>query len=651
MSGANITTDVVTTSPAAPSAPISASGTITRELGAILSDSYNLQGLGALLDGSSGDQTTIQSIYDDLPNGAVVFIPATSNWGGSIPTPSPTKMLTWNLMGGFPNIYGEFIGDGDLSLGYRNGSAQSYKILENTTEFSAPIYALLWNCDPNYTGPYSGNYNQMATVSANYLTGATSSGNTSGISIQGDSYGMNPTGSYEVGLDININKYGQNSIWGIVYEQNDFSGLPPQAFASWLVELDTVANGHDMSPMDPSYYTPQAGNRTTIYTNLRTLPWDGWSASTAYVAKSTAQGGATSNQVAASVIAVTATDGNPYCWVCSQSGTSSATAPLFPPPAIFTAGAASGVLTVTAVQSGSPEITVGMVLTGNRFLVPVTVVSQANGTPGGVGTYEISYSETINACGMYGAIPIADGSTKWTFGTEYGVSVSSVFWVEQDSSTVAPKVGTVFGAGCTIYNAAFDCSQATMLEGAAALRMAPNHVIDFSYEGNEASRNARFMGYSTYDGGDVLFYQVNGSNLFEISDSGNVSCYGATQLAAGSLGNISGLATGWNASGLIVGYGYLGNGETDLCIDANGASFIINDNGTLTSSVFDITPAGVTSYGFLRTGGLEGPTWTSGTGTPTTTEPNGSLYSRSDGTTGARLYLSTGSGWSPITGV
>ena len=44
-------------------------------------------------------------------------------------------------------------------------------------------------------------------------------------------------------------------------------------------------------------------------------------------------------------------------------------------------------------------------------------------------------------------------------------------------------------------------------------------------------------------------------------------------------------------------------------------------------------------------------TWTAGFGSPQFNQPNGSLYSRLDGTTGARLYVSDGSTWRAVAGV
>jgi hypothetical protein len=61
------------------------------------------------------------------------------------------------------------------------------------------------------------------------------------------------------------------------------------------------------------------------------------------------------------------------------------------------------------------------------------------------------------------------------------------------------------------------------------------------------------------------------------------------------------------------------------------------------------TTAQFVSY---RSGTASGPTWTSGTGAPASTQPLGSLYSRTDGTVGATLYVSRGAGtWLPVAAV
>jgi hypothetical protein len=52
-----------------------------------------------------------------------------------------------------------------------------------------------------------------------------------------------------------------------------------------------------------------------------------------------------------------------------------------------------------------------------------------------------------------------------------------------------------------------------------------------------------------------------------------------------------------------------------------------------------------TSY---RANGSSGPTWTAGSGAPSSTQPKGSYYSRSDGSVGSTMYVSQGGGtWEP----
>jgi hypothetical protein len=65
----------------------------------------------------------------------------------------------------------------------------------------------------------------------------------------------------------------------------------------------------------------------------------------------------------------------------------------------------------------------------------------------------------------------------------------------------------------------------------------------------------------------------------------------------------------------------------------------------------EISPsyAGTMTAAIVKSGAA---TWTSGAGVPSSVQPNGSLYSNSSGTTGTRLYVSSGSGtWLAVTGV
>ena len=82
----------------------------------------------------------------------------------------------------------------------------------------------------------------------------------------------------------------------------------------------------------------------------------------------------------------------------------------------------------------------------------------------------------------------------------------------------------------------------------------------------------------------------------------------------------------------------------------NGVLQVLNNSyGTAIASLNDA--GNWTVAGSIGIAGSSGPTWTSGSGAPTSTQPNGSLYSRSDGTLGNRLYVSTGSAWNAVMSV
>lgn len=105
----------------------------------------------------------------------------------------------------------------------------------------------------------------------------------------------------------------------------------------------------------------------------------------------------------------------------------------------------------------------------------------------------------------------------------------------------------------------------------------------------------------------------------------------------------------------IGGYGAsLGQGVKFVpTVDAAEAATFHNASGAevgriVQSAAGVVYEAGIAG-GFAFAGG---PTWTAGTGAPTATQPVGSIYSRTDGTAGARLYVSAGGGtWAAVAGV
>jgi hypothetical protein len=83
---------------------------------------------------------------------------------------------------------------------------------------------------------------------------------------------------------------------------------------------------------------------------------------------------------------------------------------------------------------------------------------------------------------------------------------------------------------------------------------------------------------------------------------------------------------------------------------ALGVMFTLQRNGTTTIPFVSIS--GGTATLSTLTVGTSGPTIRAGTGATPGTQPAGSLWLRTDGATGSRLYVSAGGGtWNAVAGV
>lgn len=506
-----------------PQSVISSSGPTARTLASRFGDVINLKdgygtAPGALCDGSAGDLVTIQTIYDNLPNGAVVIVPDGSLWNGTITTPNPNKSITWLLEGTFTNQYNNFIGDGDCSVSYRNGGASTDKILLNTHDFQYQATYTLWNCDPNFHGPFEGNYQQYSALAAGATSGPTSSGNTSPFIASMNSYGLGPASAYDCCFAATTAIYGQNSNWGVVVDIIDFTGRPTQAFRQWN-EWDIEGNGYDWLPSSPGYYSAEPNGRVFAFMSLERLAGGTYAPGSNVSAFSMVQG----SPGKASVIAVTAADGIAYTWYCEQSGVRAMTSPTFPVPNVFTGSIdANGVLTVSSYLTG-PGIAVGDVISGCGFYstTPIIVTGIINET-GNIGTYQTNHLKAVNSFGMFSCQPVIDGTAIWYFGNTYNNAVSNGIWVTGNQG--AASIQTVFGSNAKITNAGLDFTKAVFTSNAAAIRLGHNQVIDFSGDGTQANQNQRILTYSTYAGSNTLVYIVAGTgNVFEAADSGRFS--------------------------------------------------------------------------------------------------------------------------------
>jgi hypothetical protein len=114
---------------------------------------------------------------------------------------------------------------------------------------------------------------------------------------------------------------------------------------------------------------------------------------------------------------------------------------------------------------------------------------------------------------------------------------------------------------------------------------------------------------------------------------------------------------GWwigNAATTLIGTGIslLAGGPAVVAAFGVDFSAITFNTAAFKSAGFQVDGAGVVTAAAVQTGTTSGPTWTSGTAAPTSTQPVGSLYSRVGGAVGATLYVSRGGGtWAAVAGV
>lgn len=87
-------------------------------------------------------------------------------------------------------------------------------------------------------------------------------------------------------------------------------------------------------------------------------------------------------------------------------------------------------------------------------------------------------------------------------------------------------------------------------------------------------------------------------------------------------------------------------------VDTPGVDFRIRDSSASYVTRWRWWAAGnriiANSFGLGAAGATGGPSWTFGTGAPTASEPNGSIYSRTDGGAGTTLYVRVSGAWSAI---
>lgn len=484
-----------------------------RKISDKLSDTLNLADFGALLNGSPEDQNRIQNIYNSLHDGDVVELPTSSKWQGNIEAPDSEKHITWIFHKDIPGAYTPPAGDGDANIIYGGGLHVQRRDFY-TKGFGYPANFFYWNDDSNYCGFYCGNYMQNAAAYFRAISGPTSGGNTSPIYAEIDSYGQNPSGSYDVGLTVGVGKFGQNSTWGIVDGTNDFSGKSPGAFASWN-EYDVWTNGPDIKNWDVTYGSPQAGHRSVFFVAASHNQPKKWLASEVVPGLSIGKGDLPTPYL----IDVLSSDNTHYVWYPAKGGKTGTISPSFPVPARFNATIQKGRMTVSRVING--KIKIGDYVTGEKPILPVQIITQIEGIENGVGVYQVSDSspatDTSNNAPLYSATRILDGSVIWQFGEELNSSVSSVLFVSGHDGDAIDTMMAV-DKNVTVGNAMVDSTLAKFQSNSASLRMGKGQPIDFTGNGTLAGANKHTL---DYDNG-ALRYKVDGVTMVSIKDNGTI---------------------------------------------------------------------------------------------------------------------------------
>lgn len=266
----------------------------------------------------------LQRLYDATPDGGTINVPGATwpNANGAPFSPArttPTKSVLWNFTGATPPRGA--IGDGDVTESFWGGHANYLRNVFTGNTGNPTLFVTLDDYSRDYktihyNGSWVGEFADVPALQINATTHPNSLGQVNGVEVFLNSLGNNAAASEDQGLDIKVNKAGQNSTWAISTMTNDTTGRPPAAFASIGAEVDLLANGPD----DPAAASdPEKGNRIFLWLVGKVSPVPPWAAQKHYAA---------GDRVRANAIV----------FVATHSGTTGPAAPAWPTGGTVTDG-------------------------------------------------------------------------------------------------------------------------------------------------------------------------------------------------------------------------------------------------------------------------------------------------------------------------
>lgn len=210
-------------------------------------------------------------------------------------------------------------------------------------------------------------------------------------------------------------------------------------------------------------------------------------------------------------------------------------------------------------------------------------------------------------------------SPGWKVGIQFGMRTG--WWPFRSASTL---IGTGPGvSGGPAMNADWGIDLAAVTFGSGLIR-GPGFSVDGS---GVLTASGGTMNGGLHFGASIASGPTDLSRHVELYSGG----YAGFSVTSGSLNHVSGGSHVFFCAGAQAGY--------------------ISSFGLNSMPVGQQNPAAGT-FSIVQVQSTSGPTWTSGSAVPSSTQPVGSLYSRTGGAVGATLYVSRGGGtWNAVAGV
>lgn len=581
---------------------------ITRTLVNKFSDIPTARDYGMLLEPDQGgpDINWLDAHWSTFTRDTPIILPTGTHWpdnryvpnSGSVSKRNSNQFPIVMALGGvesrpgYNTPYGYGVPYyGDVVPSFTHDDANFTFSRVDSNESSAGNYVRLGLFSMVYDTPFEGGSTGTSTNQASLESHVTTTpkmkGTVGNFVTTFDSKGYNYYGEMDVSKWSHTVNRGTNWVWDNIQEMYDaepFYCDPSDAslcFAEYMNEEDMYGAGPEAKA---SAYDPTVHNRMMFWLttnhniNYNDTQSDRWSASMLV-------------PVHKIIFVKNSSNNHDYMFEGTHVGYVSNSS------SSVTGTVSGNTLTVNSVSPGATITPGSTYINGNLLTDEVLIVSQVSGTPGGVGSYTISASQsasgytTKTATTFYittnkgakfsttGATQptwtfntgdtFTDGTTSWTCIGPWQYDLGIVFAIggaNDPTNGFVERIGTVMSETTDwIYNAIIDMSKAAFDPSVpynVFARLQKNMWIDFSASGTQDSQNNHLLGY--YGGYSDSSGSHTGEFKFMVSKaaSANGSAFTAMMLGDDGTVDFPGLGTSHKNSG-----------SHYVCIDDNGGIF------------------------------------------------------------------------------